>query len=103
MSDGSGGGSTRRQRIAELLAEAEWTFEGLRRELEVPVRLLEDDLQHVERSVRGRGGARLRAEPPRCLDCGFTFRDRAPRRFQSPSRCPQCRSERIAPGRFRLG
>lgn len=101
MRNGSGANVTRRQRIAELLAEDEWTFEELRRELEVPVRLLEDDLHHVERSSRG-GGGRLRAEPPRCLACGFTFRDRAPRRFQTPSRCPQCRGERIAPGRFRL-
>jgi transcriptional regulator len=103
---GAGSGTTRRQRIAELLAEGEWTFEQLRRELEMPVHLLEDDLHHVERSARGRGqggAGRLHVEPPRCQACGFTFRDRAQRRFQSPSRCPQCRSERITPGRFRLG
>jgi predicted Zn-ribbon and HTH transcriptional regulator len=99
----SGANVTRRQRIAELLAEGEWTFEELRRELELPVHLLEDDLHHVERSSRSGGGGRLRAEPPRCLACGFTFRDRAPRRFQPPGRCPQCRSERIAPGQLRIG
>jgi predicted Zn-ribbon and HTH transcriptional regulator len=66
------------------------------------VRLLEDDLRHVERSLR-RGAARLRAEAPRCQSCGFTFRDRAPARYAAPSRCPLCRSERIHPGRLRIG
>ena len=94
-----GEGSTRRQRIVELLTGTERSFEELRRELEVPARALEDDLGHVERSLR-RGPARLRVDPARCLACGFTFEDRAPRRFLAPSRCPRCKSERIAEPRF---
>lgn len=90
-----------RQRIVDRLHEGELSFEELRRELEVPARALEDDLRHVERSLR-RGHARLRVDPARCLACGFTFTDRAPRRFQAPSRCPQCRSERISEPRFRI-
>lgn len=97
----AGEGSTRRQRIVELLTESELSFEELRRGLEVPARALEDDLGHVERSLR-RGAARLRVDPARCLACGFVFEDRAPRRFQAPSRCPSCRSERIAEPRFRV-
>jgi hypothetical protein len=97
----AGEGSTRRQRIVELLTDAELSFEELRRDLEIPARSLEDDLGHVERSLR-RGPARLRVDPARCLACGFTFEDRAPRRFQAPSRCPRCKSERIAEPRFRV-
>lgn len=90
-----------RQRIIERLTAGELSFEELRRELEVPARALEDDLRHVERSLR-HGSARLRVDPARCLACGFVFTNRAPRRFQAPSRCPRCRSERIAEPRLEI-
>jgi predicted Zn-ribbon and HTH transcriptional regulator len=88
---------TVRQRIIQLLSGTERTFEELRREIGLPVRRLEEELQHVERSVRRnrRAPMRLAVDPARCLDCGFVFRDRA--RFSTPSRCPRCKSERIAP------
>lgn len=95
QTDGSEASATRRQRIVEVLSRGELTFEELRRELEVTGPLLEDDLHHVDRSLR-RAAERLRVEPARCLACGFTFQDRAPRRFRAPGRCPRCRSERIA-------
>jgi predicted Zn-ribbon and HTH transcriptional regulator len=87
---------TVRQRIVQLLSGTERTFEELRREIGLPVRRLEEELQHVERSVRRnrRAPRRLAVDPARCLDCGFVFRDRA--RFSTPSRCPRCKSERIA-------
>ncbi|HEV2846136.1 MAG TPA: transcriptional regulator [Thermoanaerobaculia bacterium] len=97
----SGATATQRQRIQELLRDAEWGFEELRRELETTVGSLEDDLRHVERGLR-KGGERLRAEPARCLACGFTFHHRVPRHFHAPSRCPTCRSERISDPRFRI-
>lgn len=90
---------TRRQRIVELLERGEYGFEELRRELEVPVRLLKADLDHVERSVRA-SGKRLVVTPPRCLDCGFVFHGRERRHFHGPSRCPQCRSEGISEPRL---
>jgi transcriptional regulator len=92
---------TPRQRIIDVLRREELGFEQLRRELEVPVRALEEDLRHVERSFR-RGPERLRIEPARCLACGFIFRDRASRHLHAPGRCPQCRSERIADPRFHI-
>src|SRR5215203_628229 len=93
--------STLRQRNIERLSKDELGFEELRRELEAPARALEDDLRHVERSLR-RGAVRLRIEPSRCLACGFTFQDRAARHLHAPSRCPRCRSERISDPRFRI-
>lgn len=100
---------TLRQRIVQRLTDAELTFEELRRELALPVGRLEEELRHVERSLRGgrRGRqesqGRLLAEDPHCLECGFVFRDRAPARFSTPGRCPRCRSERIAQPRLRIG
>jgi predicted Zn-ribbon and HTH transcriptional regulator len=99
--DSAGESATLRQRIAALLGKGEWGFEELRRELEAPARALEEDLRHVERSLR-RGSERLRIEPARCLSCGFVFRERAARHLHAPSRCPRCRSERIADPRFRI-
>jgi predicted Zn-ribbon and HTH transcriptional regulator len=98
---GSAATATLRQRIAELLGRGEWGFEELRRELEAPARALEEDLRHVERSLR-RGPERLFIEPARCLSCGFVFRQRAARHLHAPSRCPRCRSERIADPRFHI-
>lgn len=92
---------TSRQRIMDILRREELGFDQLRRELEMPVRALEDDLRHVELSLR-KASQRLRIEPARCRDCGFVFRDRASRHLHAPGRCPQCRSERIAEPRFRI-
>ncbi len=101
MSGVPGGPRTRRQQLADLLRERDWGFEELRHELQLTVRLLEDDLHHVERSARG-AGARLAVEPARCAACGFQFRNRAPRHFHVPGRCPRCRSERIDEPRLRI-
>jgi hypothetical protein len=46
---------TLRERIVSLLEENEWSFDGLRRELELQVVRLDEELRHVERSVRSRG------------------------------------------------
>jgi len=99
--DRSEASSTSRQRLGELLREGEWGFEELRRELEAPARALEEDLRHVERSLK-RGPERLHVEPSRCLSCGFLFRERASRHLHAPGRCPRCRSERITDPRFHI-
>jgi predicted Zn-ribbon and HTH transcriptional regulator len=92
---------TTRQRLTRWLREADYDFEALRLALELPARELAAELRHVERSAR-RSGERLRVEPPRCRECGFDFPGRAERHLHPPSRCPRCRSQRIAPPRFRL-
>ena len=85
---------TRRQALHEMLAERSWSFDALRAELRIPIHLLEDDLRHLERSLR-RGPLRLATSPARCSDCEFRFTRRAPARFHKPGRCPRCRGEHI--------
>jgi len=92
---------TRRQSLLQLLVERELSFEELRTELAASVRLLEDDLKHVDRSLR-HGDRRLCVTPAACADCGYEFRGRAPRHFHTPSRCPRCRSEHVLAARFRV-
>ena len=56
-----------------------------------------EHLEHLQRSLEAEG-KKLVVMPARCLACGFAFRDRD--RLKRPSRCPDCRSERIEPPRF---
>ncbi len=90
---------TRRQRLVDLLEAHEQSFEGLRVALGVPVRQLEDDLRHVERSAKQQG-ATLAVTPAECESCGYVFRDRG--RYITPGRCPKCRGERIQDAVFAL-
>lgn len=94
-------GSTRRQQLIELLATGGGSFEGLRQALGGSLSRLEDDLRHVERSLRGSGQS-LHVEPAKCEACGFVFRGREARHLRPPSRCPQCRSERLEEPRFSI-
>lgn len=93
--------STRRQEILQRLGEGECCFEELRHALQVAVRTLEDDLHHVERSLR-RSGRKLHVEPARCASCGFVFRGREPKHWHPPSRCPRCRGDQIEEARLRI-
>jgi len=49
---------------------------------------LEQELQHLEKSLR-REGLRLLIDPAECRKCGFVF---GRRKLHKPGRCPQCRS-----------
>lgn len=98
---GVGATRTARQQLRGLLLREALSFGALRELLGLPVRRLEEELRHVERSARGHG-ERLVVEPARCLACDFRFRDRQARHLHAPGRCPRCRSERIADPTFRL-
>lgn len=73
------------------------------RELSAKVGMTEkavlEHLAHLERSLKAKGES-LEIEPAVCLGCGLRFEDR--KRLARPSRCPSCRSERIAAPRFRI-
>ena len=92
---------TRRQEILAVLEGGELSFEELRRLLELPVAVLEEDLRHLEHSLRG-AGRRLLVTPARCPSCRFVLR-RRPGRFATPSRCPRCGEERLEPPRLAVG
>jgi predicted Zn-ribbon and HTH transcriptional regulator len=46
------------------------------------------------------GAVKLEVLPPYCMSCEFRFEGRS--RSSRPSRCPQCRSGRIARAQFQL-
>lgn len=84
-------GQTRRQEIVALLSTGEWSFKDLRVELQLTVKVLEEDLHHIRRSV-GRKGSKLQLLPARCDHCDFEFTKGA---LHPPGRCPNCKDRRI--------
>lgn len=65
----------------------------------VSEKTIPDHLEHLRKSASGTGN-RLEVAPATCNACGFTFESR--KRLSRPSRCPNCKSERIDPPRFRV-
>lgn len=93
------GEATLRQQIIALLRVRSWDAGGLSRALGIPQRQVESHLKHVSKSLAAHG-ERMLIGPARCRDCGFTFAGRT--RTTKPSRCPQCRSEQLAPPVFEI-
>ena len=92
-------GLTVRQRIAEVLRGRELTAREISRAASVEEREVAEHLRHLEHTLQ-KDGERLRMLAPHCVQCGFTFTDR--HRHARPSRCPECKSERISPPRFSI-
>lgn len=81
---------TRRQELIAQLENGPATLRELAERLGLRVRDVVDDLEHIRRSL---GDRKLRVDPAVCLKCNYAFEDR--RRLTRPSRCPNCRKERI--------
>ena len=91
--------ATSREVLLGVLREGTFCMRELSQQASLSEREVAEHLPHLERSLRAYG-ERLRVEAARGLACGFDFSRRA--RFAPPSRCPACRSERIASPRFRV-
>jgi hypothetical protein len=88
---------TTRERIATILRDGEYTPSELADSFDslTPPAVV-DHVRHVARSLDGTG-ERLLVRPPSCLDCGF---DRFDDPANVPSRCPDCKSERVSEPTF---
>ncbi len=81
---------TTRERIVDLLRGREAPPSEIAGRVDASVKEVQEHLEHVAASLEGTG-ERLLVAPPECRECGFTgFDDRI-----SPSKCPECRSERL--------
>ncbi|WP_418282422.1 transcriptional regulator [Halorubrum sp. DTA98] len=88
---------TTRQRIADRLREDAATASELGGALSLPTHVVYDHLEHVSRSVAD--GETFLVAPPACHECGFDGFDEP---LNHPSRCPECKSERIEEPAFRI-
>jgi hypothetical protein len=89
---------TRRQAIDRVLRQGPMTVLDISRKIGAPIKTVLADLEHVIRSLRGRG--RLVVKDAECISCGFPFKGR--KRVETPSRCPRCRSENIRDPEFAI-
>lgn len=80
---------TTRQRIAGLLEEEPHSVSELADAVDGDPVVVTEHVRHVARSL---DDDELLVAPPTCLECGFDCFDRP---ANLPSRCPECRSERI--------
>jgi len=88
--------STTRERLAAAIRDDAATPSELSRRVGTPESTVYDHLGHVARSLENE---QLLVAPPTCRACGFDgFDDPLGR----PSRCPECRSERLAEPRVRI-
>jgi hypothetical protein len=90
---------TARQALRERLERGAFTVRELARELGQREGDVVAHLEHLRRSL-SRDGLTLAIEPASCDRCGFEFDKRT--RLGRPSRCPECRGERIAAPRFSI-
>jgi transcriptional regulator len=97
MQVGAASGQTVRQRIAELLRSAELTAQEISKQAAIAEREVPEHLRHLEHTLR-QAGERLRVLSPHCVKCGFVFATRE--KHARPSRCPECKSERVSKARF---
>ncbi|MFC5278755.1 transcriptional regulator [Halorubrum rubrum] len=84
---------TTRQRIAARLRAEPATASEIAVELSLPTPTVYEHLEHVSRSVgEDDEDEEFLVAPPTCRDCGFDGFDDP---LNAPSRCPECKSERI--------
>lgn len=91
--------STLRQALEDALASDWCSIRDLSQQVGMPEKQVAAHLEHLAKSLRAIQ-QRLETQPATCLGCGFSFQKRDKR--TAPGRCPRCRSERIAPPRFRI-
>ena len=91
---------TVRQRLKRFLSERAYTSRELAGLVGCAERIIEDHLVHVSRSLNRHPSHVFVMEPPVCLECGYSFRNRV--KFTRPSRCPRCREEGVSAPRFSI-
>ncbi|WP_435128435.1 transcriptional regulator [Halobaculum sp. D14] len=87
---------TTRQRIADALRDRAAAGSDLADEFDTTRPQVYQHLRHVAQSL---DEEELLVAPPECRDCGFDGFDDP---LNYPSRCPECKSERIAEPTFTI-
>ena len=81
---------TRRKDIIDLLSQQAMTVRELAEWFRADSRDILIDLEHVSQSIKP---GKLVMDPSTCRQCGFVFKKREKRK--RPSRCPECKAEKI--------
>ena len=92
-------GKTTRQQMIDILSRDEMSAREISRALGIREKEVYEHLSHIARSAVAQG-KKLIVQPFSCLSCGYVFEDR--KRFNRPSRCPQCRGSHLQEARYRI-
>ena len=90
---------TARQAMTDELLLGMRTIRELSQALGISEREVITHLPHVRQSAKQKGYDFV-IEPSKCLKCGFLFEHRE--RWAKPSRCPECKAEKITIPMFGL-
>jgi predicted Zn-ribbon and HTH transcriptional regulator len=88
---------TRREEIIKLLMEKELSIQEIANLYRTDSRDILDDFEHIKKSIKPR---KIVSRAAYCKKCGFVFKERS--RISTPSKCPRCKSEWIAPKMFKI-
>lgn len=98
---------SRREKIIKLLRESQkpLTVDDILHYLGLDYnerQMIYEDLKHIAKTIRrqSKGREALVMYPPYCRDCGYVFKDLD--KPKKPSKCPKCKSQRIAPPSFKI-
>jgi predicted Zn-ribbon and HTH transcriptional regulator len=92
-------GATIRQQIISCLTDGPMNAIEISQHVRIMEKEVYEHLPHVGRSANA-GRKKLIVTPSRCLACRYVFKSR--KRYTPPSRCPQCKSERIGYPAYRI-
>ena len=87
---------TTRERIVSFLREEAAEAGQLANEFEITTESALSHVEHIAKSLDGTD-EQLLAAPPECLACGFDDFDNL---INRPSRCPECKNERVSEPAF---
>jgi predicted Zn-ribbon and HTH transcriptional regulator len=90
---------TTRQAITDELLLGLRTIRNLSQILGISEKEVITHLPHVKQSAKYKGYEFV-TEPSKCLKCGFVFEHR--KRWAKPSRCPECKAEKLTTPMFGL-
>lgn len=75
-----------RKDLIDLLLDNPTSLAEIARDLEIPIKDVEDDLHHLEKSLKY-SDYRLVVHPASCRKCGFKFKEE---KLHKPGKCPRC-------------
>ncbi len=90
--------TTTREKIIRILRRESSTADAISDETDIPASQVYDHLEHIRKSLRSTDETLLVA-PPECRECGFDGFDDP---VNYPSRCPDCKTERIDKPVFKI-
>lgn len=87
-----------RKALVQLLLDNPMSLSAIAEAMEVTPREVEEDLQHLQRSLR-HSEYRLLVHPAVCRKCGFRFKEE---KLHKPGKCPQCHHSWIEEPRLEI-